>query len=122
VSLSKRVNREQKKTFGSCRYICRKSCIGRSSRDDVTYFSNGCCNIGCLGETALLGLKVSWWRFSEAEFPLDIRVTLSSLGLLESIICAVGLSTQARDTARQEEERQLKSEKSDCLEEKKMVL
>jgi hypothetical protein len=42
--------------------------------------------------------------FLEAEFPLDARVTLRNLGLLELSNCAVGLSAQARDTARQEEE------------------
>jgi hypothetical protein len=93
----------QKKS-DSCRCICRKSCTRWSSCNDVTYFSNGCCNVGCLKETALLGLKVSWLRFSEAEFPLDARVSLSSLGLLESIGCAVNLSAHARDTAQQEEE------------------
>ncbi len=59
--------------------------------------------MGCLVETALLDLEVSWCRFSEAEFLLDARVTLSSLGLLESIDCAVGLSAQARDTAQHDE-------------------
>ena len=78
--------------------------VGQSSCNDVTYFSHGCCDILCLVETALLGLEVSWWRFSEAEFPLDARVTLSSLGLLALINCAVGLSAQARGTALLEEE------------------
>jgi hypothetical protein len=93
----------QKKS-GSCRCVCRKSHLGWSSCNDVTYFSNGCCNVGCVVETALLGLEVSWLRFSEAEFPLNVRVGLSSLGLLESIGCAVNLSAQARDTAQQEED------------------
>ncbi len=73
--------------------------VGQSSCNDITYFSNECCNVGCVVKTALLGLEVSWWRFSEVEFPLDARVTLISLELLESIDCAVGLSAQARDTA-----------------------
>ena len=55
--------------------------VGQSSPDDVTVFSHGCCKIGCLVETGLLGLEVSCWRFLEAEFPLDARVTLSSPGL-----------------------------------------
>ncbi len=50
------------------------------------------------------GLEVYRWRFSAAEVPQDARGTLSSLELLELINCAVGVSAQARDTARQEEE------------------
>jgi hypothetical protein len=70
------------KQSGSCRCICRKLRIGRSSFNDVTYFSHGFCNIGRLVETALLGLGVSWWSFLEAEFPLDARVTPVVLDLL----------------------------------------
>ncbi len=57
------------------------------------------------GHCKHFGLEVSHWKFLEAEFPPDARVsTLSSLELLELINCAVGLSSQSRDTAQQEEE------------------
>jgi hypothetical protein len=51
------------KKSGSFWCVCRKLRVGRSSHDDVTYFSHGCCNAGSLIETALLGLGVSWWSF-----------------------------------------------------------
>jgi hypothetical protein len=38
---------------GSCRCICRKSRVGQNSCNDITCFSNGCCDIGSLIETAL---------------------------------------------------------------------
>ncbi len=64
----------QKKT-GSCRCVCRKLHVERSSCDDVTCFSNGCCNVGNLVETELWLLSFCW-RFLETEFPLDTMVTL----------------------------------------------
>ncbi len=76
--------------------------MGQSSCNDFTCFWVLQC--GCLVETALFDLAFSWWKFLEEEFPLDPRVTLSSLGLLELIYCAVSLSVQARDTALQEKE------------------
>jgi hypothetical protein len=82
----------------------RKSRVGQSSHHDVIYFSHGGCDVGCLVETALLGLEVSRWRFSEAEFPLDARVTLVVLDLLVLYESAVGPSAQARDTGRSGEE------------------
>ncbi len=57
-SLEKRVPREQKK-IGYCRCIGRKSRIEQSSCDDITWFSNGCCDVGSLVETALWPLSFS---------------------------------------------------------------
>ncbi len=93
----------QKKT---CSYRCmfRKSRVGPSSCNDVTYFSHRCCDVGFLVETALLNLEVSCWRFLEAEFPLDARVTLVVLELLVLYNSAIGPSAQARDTGRLGEE------------------
>ncbi len=41
----------QKKS-SSCRCVCRKLHVERSSCNDITCFSNGCCNVVCLVETA----------------------------------------------------------------------
>ncbi len=113
----------QKKS-GSCRCICRKSCIGRSSCNDITNFSYRCCNVWCLVETALLGLEVFCWRFSEAEFPLDARVTPVVLDLLVSYDSAVGPSIQARDTGCSGEEKRANSNlrKCDYLDKEKEIM
>jgi hypothetical protein len=41
------------KNSGSCRCVCRKLHVERSSCDGITCFSNGCCNVGNLVETTL---------------------------------------------------------------------
>jgi hypothetical protein len=64
-----------------------------------------CYNVGCLVETAHLGLGVSWWSFLDAESPLDARVTSVVLDLLVLYNSAIGLSAQARDTALSGEEK-----------------
>ncbi len=61
-TLARRVSWEMhhlrtKTKSGSCRCICRKSHIEQSSCDDVTCFSNRCCNVRCLVETALWPLS-----------------------------------------------------------------
>ena len=96
--LFKNMSLVNQKKSGSCRCVCRKLQVGQSSPDDVTVFSHGCCKIGCLVETGLLGLEVSCWRFLEAEFPLDARVSLVFLDLLVLYDSATGNSAQARDT------------------------
>jgi hypothetical protein len=60
------------KNSGSCRCARRKSHVERSSCNDVTCFSNGCCNIGSLVETALWPLSFLL-EFLEAEFLLCRR-------------------------------------------------
>jgi hypothetical protein len=46
----------QKKS-DSCRCICKKLRVGQNSCGDITCFSNGCCNLGSLIETALQPLS-----------------------------------------------------------------
>ncbi len=48
-----------KKNSGSCRWVCWKTHVGQSSHDDVTVFSNRCCNVGGLVETAVWPLSFS---------------------------------------------------------------
>ncbi len=55
-----------RKKTGSCRCICRKSHVEQSSCDDVTWFSNRCCDVGSLVRQHF-SHWVSHWRFSEAE-------------------------------------------------------
>ncbi len=75
------------------------------------------------------GRRVSCWRFSEAEFPLDARVTLSSPGLPRDHTrkCTIVLQVflpQARDTAQQKRKRCVDSDqrRSDYQKEEKIVL
>ncbi len=56
ISLQRHATREPKINSGSCRWICGKLRVGRSSLNDITYFSHGCYDVGCLIETALLVL------------------------------------------------------------------
>jgi hypothetical protein len=58
----------QKKS-GSYRCICRKSHVGRSSCNDTTCFSNGCCKVGDLVEAALWPLSVSLVILGSRVFP-----------------------------------------------------
>jgi hypothetical protein len=82
----------------------------------------GCCNVGCLVKKPILGLEVSCWRFLEAEFLLEARVTLVFLDLLALCHSTVGPSAQTRDMGcLGEEEHASNLRKSDYLEKKKMV-
>jgi hypothetical protein len=63
---------------GSCRCVWRKSRIGQHSGNDVTSFSNRCCNIGSLLETALWPLSFLLEVLGGRVSPRR-RVTLSSL-------------------------------------------
>ncbi len=50
--------------FGLCRFVFRNLRIDQNFCDDVTLVFSGCCGIGSLKETALLGLEFLGGRIS----------------------------------------------------------
>jgi hypothetical protein len=77
--------------------------LGRSFRNDVTCFSNGCCYVGSLIEIALWPLSFLL-EFLGGKVSPRCMGHPGSLGLLVSYDNDGGPLAQARDTARQEEE------------------